>query len=204
MSHVTAPKVVPLFHRHPSPPIAIYCQQPRRRSPSIAIDRHWSPSIATGRHPSPTAVREPRSHPASLARGFDLPLHATRPARTMFAATSAAGVMLQRTRLVSSEPLVVNVSSNGAFLDEDSRDRCACSRLAVPAYRLLDSKSAGWTIPTLRPTRSTKSRGLQCCATHTLQSHSIHTRLPRSQLRPQKKPYVNVPPLHLHTGDASH
>ena len=75
-----------------------------------------SQTIATGRHPSPTAVREPRSHPASLARGFDLRLHATRPARTMFAATSAAGVMPQRTRLVSSEPLVVNVSSNSACL----------------------------------------------------------------------------------------
>ena len=130
-SHHPSPSIA--IHRHPSPPIAIYCQQPRRRSPSIAIDRHWSPSIAFGRRPSPTAVREPRSHPASLARGFDLRLRATRPARTMFAATSAPGVMLQRTRLVSSEPLVVNVPSNGAFLDEDSRDRCVCSRLAVPA-----------------------------------------------------------------------
>ena len=103
----------------------------------------------------------------SMCPGFDLRLHATRPARTMFAATSAAGVMLQRTLLVSSEPLVVNVSSNGAFLDEVSRDRCACSRLAVPAYRLLDSKSSGWTIPTLRPTSSTKSRGLQLYTAHT-------------------------------------
>ena len=81
--------------------------------------------------------------------------------------------MLQRTRLVSSEPLVANVSSNGAFLGEGSRDRCACSRLAVPAYRLLDSKSSGRTIPSLRPTSSTKSRGLQFCTTHTLQSHSF-------------------------------
>jgi hypothetical protein len=111
---------------------------------------------------------------------------------------------LQRTRLVSSEPLVANVSSNGAFLGEGSRDRCACLRLAVPAYRLLDSKSSGRTIPTLRPTSSTKSRGLQFCAADTLQSHSVHARLSRSQLRPQKKPYVNVPPLHLHTGDAGH
>ena len=120
------------------------------------------------------------------------------------AATFAANIMLQRARLVSSEPLVVNVSSNGAFLGEVSRDRCACSRLAVPAYRLLDSKSSGRTIPTLRPTSSTKSRGLQHCGTDTLQSHSVHARLPRSQLRPQKKPYVNVPPLHLHTGNAGH
>ena len=103
------------IHRHPSPSITTHRHPSPTASPPVAIDRHWSPSIATGRHPSPTAVCEPRSHPASLARGFDLPLHATRPARTMFAATSAAGVMLQRTRLVSSEPLVMNVSSNGAF-----------------------------------------------------------------------------------------
>ena len=37
----------------------------------------------------------------------------------------------------------------------------------------MDSKSSGRTIPTLRPTSSTKSRGLQFCTTHTLQSHSF-------------------------------
>ena len=91
-----------------------------------------------------TTSMDPKGMPVSGARFEWVGLHHAVP-RTAHRATAAldpycqndvaatfvANIMLQRARLVSSEPLVVNVSSNGAFLGEVSRDRCACSRLAV-------------------------------------------------------------------------
>ena len=49
-------------------------------------------------------------------------------------ATSAPNTMLECIRVVSPEPLIVPVSSNGALFGELGQDRCAVCPCAMPTY----------------------------------------------------------------------
>ena len=100
----------------------------------------------------------------------------------------AANDMLQRTRVATSEPLIVPVSSNGALF---WRGWSRLIRVVAPrGARLppLGLKLAGQTKPTLRPTSSTKAHGLQFCITHTLQSHSFMRDCRDRKFGPQMSP----------------
>ena len=100
----------------------------------------------------------------------------------------AANDMLQRTRVATSEPLIVPVSSNGALF---WRGWSRLIRVVAPrGARLppLGLKLAGQTKPTLRPTSSTKAHGLQFCITHTLQSYSFMRDCRDRKFGPQMSP----------------
>ena len=81
---------------------------------------------------------------ANLYRTFENPRQTTTALQPRFAVNE----MLQCIRVVSPEPLIVLVSSNGALFGELGQDRCARPHRSVPAYRPLGLKLAGQTIPT--------------------------------------------------------